>query len=122
MTDKIPNYSAEQTAALVAVYVAATTDADRKTVVTSQAAILKKSPASIRAKLVREKVYVKITRTTKAGEKVESKAAIVERIAELMDVESDVVGSLESATKKVLQLVAVALTPEMADAEDGEEA
>lgn len=111
MTDKIVNYTKAATTALVAAYVAATTDAERKTVVTEQAAELGKNAASVRAKLVREGVYVKAERTTKTGAKVQKKGEIVDAIAAAMNQNAEVMESLEKATKKVLEMVLVAVTP-----------
>lgn len=92
------NYTAEQTAQAVADYVAGMP-------VEAIAAALGKSTRSIVAKLSREKVYVAKTYTAKTGEAVTSKAELVEAIAVKLGVASEVVGSLESATKVALKLV-----------------
>lgn len=92
------NYTPEMTAKAVADYAAGMP-------VEAIAAALGKSTRSIVAKLSREKVYVAKTYTAKTGEAVTSKAELVEAIAVKLGVASEVVGSLESATKVALKLV-----------------
>lgn len=107
---KKANYTEEMRDALVSAYESAEDSDDaREAVVQEFAAEFGKDPRSIRAKLVREGVYIAKTRTTKTGGKVERKAAIVEDIASALGVDSDIVGSLESATKNALTLVRSAL-------------
>ena len=102
---KTPNYTDEQTVEMVERYEAAENDAEREAVVNELAADFGKTVRSIRAKLVREKVYIKKTYKTKTGAKPETKDAIVEEIANALGVASDQLGGLEKATKKALELI-----------------
>ena len=93
---KTVNYTAEQAAELVAAYTGAENDAGRAAVVESFAESFSKKPASIRAKLVREKVYIKPTPSGKRdGVK---KADLLEEIAEFTGTPADVLDSLNKAT------------------------
>jgi hypothetical protein len=93
---KTVNYTAEQTAELVAAYSAADSDETRAAVVESFAEAFSKKPASIRAKLVREKVYVKPENTGKRnGVK---KADLLEEIAEFTGTPAEILDSLNKAT------------------------
>ena len=69
---------------------------------------LGKSPASIRAKLTREGIYVPKAKAP-AGKASVTKAQLVTAIAAEMNVDEDVVGSLEKATKVALGKVLAAL-------------
>ena len=107
MTEKTPNYTEEMVARLHEVYDGNADVEDRDAQVAQLAEELGKSAASIRAKLTREGVYVpKGTSTGKASIK---KADLVAEIASKLGVLEDVVGSLEKATKKSLQLISNAL-------------
>lgn len=64
---KTVNYTPEMTATIVEAYKAATTDGARNEVVRDMAGTFGKSPASIRAKLSREGVYVKAEKAGKKG-------------------------------------------------------
>ena len=110
MADKAPNYSDEMVAEMVDRYTAANSDDWRSRVVAELAAEFGKTPASIRAKLVREGVYVAKTRTNKSGGAIEKKADIVNEIAEAIHVSAEILESLEKATKKALGLVRDAVT------------
>ena len=112
-TEKIAkaNYSDAQVKEMVTAYEAGGTDSGRAAVVKELAVQMKKSPASIRAKLVNEGVYIKPTKTDKAGKPVEQKDAIVEVIAALCGVDSEQFDSLAKANKSVLQTLRTALTP-----------
>ena len=103
--EKTVNYSASMTEALTDAYSVCENDAARKACILTFADDFGKTPASIRQKLVREGVYQKNEKTTKAGTRVESKADIVADIARALGVDSDIVGSLEKATKGALNLV-----------------
>ncbi len=105
MGTKTLNYTADQTAALVEAYQAATDDESRKAVVIQFADELGKSAASVRQKLVREGVYVKPEYKTKTGKRPESKAAIVADIARTLGTTQETIESLEKATKPVLELL-----------------
>ncbi len=108
---KTENYTAAQTAALVEAYKAAEDAAGRDAVVKSYADEFGKSVASIRAKLVREGVYVKKPRTAKDGSAVVSKAALVDIIAANVGKSADAFDSLEKANKSVLKVLAAATAP-----------
>ena len=99
------NYTEEQVTTLVAAYKAAETEAERLATVAAYAETFGKTPASIRAKLVREGVYIAKEYKTKTGDKPESKDDIVTDIARTLGVTVDAVGSLEKATKKALRLI-----------------
>ena len=99
------NYTPEQTSALVADYVACETQDARVDCVEQWAELLGKTPASIRAKLVTENVYVAKAYKTKQGTKPESKAAIVDAIARILGVNVETVESLEKANKTSLNLI-----------------
>ena len=106
MSDKkAPNYTEAQTDEMVQAYNEATTDDERETVVQDFAENFGKTVRSIRQKLVREKVYVKKERKTKAGDSVERKATIVSDIADLLEIEPEQIESLEKATKTALQII-----------------
>lgn len=102
MTDKakVVNYSVEQTADLVAKYVAGET-------VANLATLFGKSTRSIVAKLSREGVY-----KAKAKEKSEARVTkdeMVAKIAEHLGVPEETIDSLEKATLGTLKLVLAAL-------------
>lgn len=107
---KTPNYTAEQTAQLVAAYTAAENQDARDSIVAEFAESFNKSPASIRAKLSTEGVYVAKTYTTKTGGKPETKDAIVDAIATACGVNADVFDSLSKANKNVLRMLRDNLT------------
>lgn len=102
-------YTNEVVEKMVDEYKAGQTDEERASIVESLANELGVKIHSVRAKLVSEKVYIPKTRTTKNGDKVESKADIVGHIAEALGVEEEVVESLEKATKPVLKMLRNAL-------------
>jgi len=101
MTEKTVNYTDAMVARLGDVYDSEGTDVERKAQVTALAVELGKSEPSIRAKLTREGLYTPLTKvpTGKAGPR---KAELVQTIADKLDVDVDVIGSLEKATKNVL--------------------
>ncbi len=66
---------------------------------------LGRTPASVRAKLVRLQLYVAKEKKSKDGSKAETKDKIVEDIARSLGVGSAVVDSLTKATKKSLKLI-----------------
>ena len=99
---KVENYTAELTAQIVADYAAGVS-------VDTIAETAKKSKRSIIAKLSRSGVYQKKVYTAKDGTQSESKADLVEKIAEKLGVAALVVGSLEAATKQALKLVVEAI-------------
>jgi len=107
MGTKKENYTAEQTAELVEGYNAVSDQGQeaRDHCVAQFAALFGKTPASIRAKLTSEGVYIAKSYKTKKGAKPESKALMVSDIARILGVSSEVVESLEKANKKALELV-----------------
>ena len=110
MAEKNPNYTDEQTVALVDAYSAADSQEAREAVMSEFADEFGKTVRSIRAKLVREGVYVKKTYKTKTGGKPETKEQIVEDIARTMGVDAESkLGGLEKATKGALQLIRTTL-------------
>ena len=110
---KVQNYTETEAANLVAAYVAAgiasgsLADATRKAVVVAQSVELGKTTRSVVAKLVREGVYIKPTRISKTGNKPETKAAMVTRLAALMDMEESCLAGMEAATKGALENVII---------------
>ena len=108
MTEKVVNYTDEMVARLHAVYDGEATDEVRKAQIKELAEELGKSEASIRAKLTREGIYVKLTQAT-AGKAGKSKAQLVQEIANKIGADEDVIGSLEKATKVALNHVLNAL-------------
>jgi transposase len=90
------NYTAEQTAAIVALY------NEGKTVKTI-AEMTGRGLRSLVSKLSAEKVYkAKAKATTKTGEKVESKEQLVEDIAHAMACTSEELNGLEKSNKTTL--------------------
>ena len=108
MTDKTVNYTDEAVARLHEVYDGDATDEVKRAQVAQLAEELGKSEGSVRAKLVREGIYVPYAKVEKAGPRV-TKAQLVTAIAVELDVDEDVVGSLEKATKVALGKVLIAL-------------
>jgi len=104
-TVKIPNYTAEQTAELVAAYVAAPT---RETV-DAFATKFAKTARSIVAKLSREKVYQKPEHLTKNGEAVQKKDAVADAIGAILNLSEADTDSLAKANKKALKAIFEAL-------------
>ena len=111
MTDITPNYTDSMVDALRAGYDPEATDADRKAQVADLALEVGRSEASVRAKLTREGIYVPLTKAP-AGKAPVRKAQLVQVIATQLDVDVDVIGSLEKATKNTLIRIALALKPE----------
>ena len=105
MAEKAKNYTAEQTAELVAAYTACESEKTRVACVAEFAQKFAKNLQSVRSKLVSEGVYVAKTYKTKKGNKPESKALIVSDIARFLGVSSEAVESLEKANKAALTLI-----------------
>lgn len=104
-TPKAVNYTAEQTAALLAAYTAAPT----VETVEQIAADLGKSVRSIVAKLSREGVYKKKEYTTKTGEAVVKKDAAADEIGAILGMAENDVDSLTKANKTALKMILDAL-------------
>lgn len=102
-TEKVVNYTAEQTAELVGAYTAEPTE------VTVKAFVEKfgKSARSIVAKLAKEKVYV--SKAKEAGKREMLKAEMVAEIAAEIGVSEESLESLEKATGPALMKVLHAL-------------
>jgi len=105
---KAPNYTDAQCAAIIEDYNEAQTDSERAAVVETHAVELGKSNASIRMKLVAEKVYIKPAYVSKAGVKSETKGTIVESIAAILGVTSEQLPGLDKATVKALNVIRAA--------------
>lgn len=108
-TVKQVNYTDEMVSFMVETYTLATTDTERANAVEVIANKFGKHPASVRAKLSTLGVYVKPTPTTKAGKAITSKSKLVAEIAKKLEVQEEVIGSLEKATKVTLELLVKAL-------------
>lgn len=102
MAEKIANYTAEQTALLVADYAAGQT-------VEALAEKLGKSVRSIVAKLSREGVYKKKEYKTKTGEAVVKKDAHADAIGAILGLAENDVDSLTKANKTALKAIFEAL-------------
>lgn len=100
-TEKIVNYTAEQTAAIVSAYVDEGQSSEQIAKTTGR------TVRSIVAKLVREKVYV--SKEKAKAEKRASKADLVARIAELTGAAEEKLDSLEKATREALEVLVDAL-------------
>jgi len=108
MTENTVTYTDEMVARLHEVYDGDAAEEVRDAQVAQLADELGKSPASIRAKLTREGIYVPKAKAP-AGKASVTKAQLVTAIAAEMNVDEDVVGSLEKATKVALGKVLAAL-------------
>lgn len=104
MSEKIVNYTPEQTAEMVAAYVAEPT----KATVEALAEKLGKSTRSVIAKLSREGVYQKAESVKNHGKRV-TKAEQIEALAEKLGVPSEKLESLEKATFQALALITAAV-------------
>jgi len=99
-TAKTPvvNYTAEQTAKMVADYVAAPT----KNTVETIALELGKTVKSVVAKLSREKVYIKAAYVSKTGEPVQKKDTTADAIGAVLKMSENDISSLTKANKTAL--------------------
>lgn len=103
MTEKTPNYTAAMVARLHEVYTPEADEETRKAQIRELSEELDRNPASIRAKLVREGIYVKNVYKAKTGEKPATKETIVSDIANILGVDADSqLSGLEKATKNCL--------------------
>lgn len=110
MTEKTANvYTDEVVAEMVEAYTAAETQEARDGVVAEFAERVGKTVASVRAKLVRENVYIKKERTDKTGAKVITKDQMVTNLEAKMGLEPGDLDSLEKATKRVLKFLDAAI-------------
>lgn len=103
---KAPNYTPEMEATIREAFAG---DVDQTSVVGELSEKFGRSVASVRQKAVRMGLYRKVERVAKDGSKVESKAAIVARIAAAVGADVEDFDSLEKATKNVLKALDAAL-------------
>lgn len=103
--EKAVNYTEAQTAELVAAYKAAPT----KATVDAFAAKFGKAARSITMKLVREGVYQKAERTTKAGEPIVKKDETADAIGAVLSLTEAEIESLTKANKTALVKIFKAL-------------
>lgn len=109
MAEKSTNYTEAQEQALRVGYSPSASEEEREAQIEILAESLGKNVKSIRAKLVHLGLYVPKAKAP-AGKAAETKAAIVEQIAQLCGVNSETVESLEKATKKALTVLRQSLT------------
>lgn len=102
MAEKAVNYTAEQTAAMVADYKAGVS-------VEQIATNLGKTVRSVVAKLSREKVYVAKTYVGKTGEKPVKKDAHADAIGAILGLPENDIDSLTKANKSALKAIFEAL-------------
>lgn len=100
MTNKTVNYTAEMVARMKEVYDGNDTEANRDAQVAALAVELDKTVAGIRAKLVAEGNYVAKTKT--AGKAGKAKAELVTMLANALDLDEEVIGTVEKANKVAL--------------------
>lgn len=108
---KVENYTAVQTAKMVADYVA-NPSADT---VAALATEFGKTVRSVIAKLSREKVYVAKVYKTKSGETVVKKDSVADYIGEALGMNENDVESLTKANKTALKLIADFIKAEKAE-------
>lgn len=104
-TVKPVNYTPEQTAEMVAAYVANSSQSTVDTLAQKYG----KTVRSIVAKLSREKVYVAKEYKTKTGETVQKKDSIADAIGAVLRLKENDIESLTKATKPALQAIFDAL-------------
>ena len=104
-TEKIVNYTNEQTAQMVSDYVANPT---RETV-EKIAVSLGKTVKSVVAKLSREKVYVKPEYKTKSGNTVVKKDTLIDKLSELVEMTEAEQSSFDHVNKTALVKLIAAL-------------
>lgn len=101
-TVKVPNYTPEQTAEMLAVYDPRLPETERKAIVDKFAAKFGKSARSIVAKLSKEKVYVAKAYVSKTGEKQVKKDAHADAIGAFLNMTENEIESLTKANKTAL--------------------
>lgn len=111
MPDKTPNYTDAMVEQLHEGYDPEASEDVRVAQVARLASELGKNTRSIIAKLTRMQLYVPKVKAP-AGKAPIRKAALVLIIAEQLNVDPDIIGSLEKATKNTLLRIAQALTVE----------
>lgn len=108
-TAKVENYTADQTAEMLAGYSPQATETERKAQVEAFAVKFGKTARSIVAKLSREKVYVAKTYVTKTGEKAVKKDAHADAIGAILGMSENDIESLTKANKTALIKIFAAL-------------
>ena len=108
-TVKVPNYTPEQTAEMLAVYDPSLPETERKAIVDSFAAKFGKSARSIVAKLSKEKVYVAKAYVSKTSEKPVKKDAHADAIGAVLNLTENEIESLTKANKTALVKIFSAL-------------
>ena len=78
---------------------------ERKAMIEKLAIEMGKNTRSIVAKLSNMQVYVSPERVTKTGDAIQTKADMVQKIAEKFEIDELVLSSLESATKQALHAI-----------------
>ena len=106
MSKKTVNYTAADIEQLESGYNPEATQVERQAQVKQLAADMGRKPASIIAKLVNLKVYVKNTQTPKTGSERVSKDERVSEIAEQLGVLPELMDSLAKANVSVIKLFA----------------
>ncbi len=109
MSEKVINYTPEAIERLHEVYEVDADELSRKAQIVQLAVELNKSQASIRSKLTHEGIYVPLAKAP-AGKAAVRKAVLVQKIADEIGMDVDAAGSLEKATKVVLQRLVDALS------------
>ncbi len=104
-TAKALNYSDADIKRLVSAYESCDTDKERKETVVRFADALSKTTNSIVAKLSNMKVYIKPAKVSKTGSAIVRKAELVNKIADAMGEDPEIMESLEKATKIVLEKI-----------------
>ena len=120
MSEKEPSYTKEFTAEITARYLEGADYEARQEILKEIATESGKKVQSLRAKLVREGVYVAKEYKTLFGNKPETKSDIVTSIAVSLGVETKELAGLEKATKQALTLVRAGVATE--DSEPSTEA
>ena len=105
-TEKLVNYTVEQTAQMVSDYVANPTRESVEKIAVS----LGKTVKSVVAKLSREKVYVKPEYKTKSGNTVVKKDTLIDKLSELVEMTEAEQSSFDHVNKTALVKLIAALS------------
>ena len=104
-------YTDAQVARMREVYIPSDPIAMRTEQVKALAAEFGRKPASVRGRLVRDKIYVAAEYRTKSGKEAVTKGKLVGLIAGYLAVDKDTFDSLEKANKGPLEKIEKALRP-----------
>jgi len=99
------NYTTQETVELVEAYQAAESDEEREEVIDYFKQKLGKSKRSIIAKLSNEQIYQARRYRTKTGEIPVKKEVLVAKIATHLEVNEEIIESLENANKHTIKLL-----------------